>query len=78
MSPLEQCQLRTTLTQKDNEDYQTFFDRVVSVQLEFDKSLPLTFRVDSKAAYTIMHNNSVFRNYVCGLRSDIWAHVTTA
>ena len=78
MSPLEQCNLRSTLTQKENEDSQNFFDRVVSVQLEFDKSLPLTFKIESKAAYTIGHNQAVFTNFVCGLRSEIRAHVTTA
>ena len=49
-SPAEQAQLRTSLTMKDNEDVHTFYDRVQAVQYELDKSLPIAFRVDSKAA----------------------------
>jgi hypothetical protein len=58
-SPAEQAHLMTSLTMKDNEDVLTFFNRVQSVQYELDKSLPITFRVDSKAAYMIVHNQLV-------------------
>ena len=76
-SPAEQAQLRTSLTMKDNEDVLTFYDRVQSVQYELDKSLPITFRVDSKAAYMIVHNQLVLSNFLCGLRADIRMHVIT-
>ena len=76
-SPAEQAHLRTSLMQKENEDVHTFYDRVQSVQYELDKSLPVTFRVDSKAAYMIVHNQLVLSNFLCGLRSDIRMHVIT-
>ena len=78
LTPLEQSQLRATLTMKDSEDVLTFFDRVEHVQLELDRSLPVTFRVDSKAAYKIYYDHQVFNNFVCGLRADIQTHVITA
>ena len=76
-SPAEQAQLRTSLTMKDNEDVHTFYDRVQAVQYELDKSLPIAFRVDSKAAYMIVHNQLVLSNFLCGLRADIRMHVIT-
>ena len=76
-SPTDLAQLRSTLQQKDSEDVNTFFDRVQSVQFELDKVYPLAFRVDQKAAYTIVHDQGVFNNFLCGLRADIRTHVTT-
>jgi hypothetical protein len=76
-SPAEQDHLRSTLTMKDNEDVYTFYDRVVSVQFELDKSFPTTFRVDSKAAYMIVHDQLVLSNFLFGLRPDIRMHVMT-
>ena len=77
VSPSEQAQLRLTLQQKEGEDVNTFFDRVKAVQFELDKSLPLNFRVGSKAEYQIVHNRSVYDNFLCGLKPDIRTHVTT-
>ena len=76
-TPAEQATLRATLTQKDNENVATFFDRVQSVQFELDKDLPLEFRVDSKAAYDIVHAQMLLNNFLCGLKPAIKQHVTT-
>ena len=75
-SPTDLATLRDTLKQKDNEDVNSFFDRVTAVQFEMDKHLPLTFRVNSKANYTIVHNLGVFQNFLCGLKTEIRAYVT--
>ena len=76
-SPSDLAQLRSTLHQKEGEDVNTFFDRVKSVQFELDKAYPLAFRVDQKAAYVIVHDQGVYNNFLCGLRSEIRTHVTT-
>lgn len=76
-SQAELAKLRLTLTQRPTEGVHAFFDRVKSVQYELDKSLPLNFRINSKADYTIIHNQAVYGNFLCGLRSEISNHVTT-
>ena len=76
-TPIELSQLRATLVMKDNEDVETFFDRVERVQFELDKHLPLNFRTTQKAAYNIVHDQQVFANFHSGLKSEIRSHVTT-
>jgi hypothetical protein len=77
VTPIELSQLRATLVMKDNEDVETFFDRVERVQFELDKHLPTHFRTTQKAAYGIVHDQQVFSNFHSGLRPDIRSHVTT-
>ena len=75
-TPSEQALLRASLSQLENEDVATFYDRCESVQFELDKSFPDALK-GAKAMYDIVHAQLVLTNFICGLRTDIRLHVNS-